>query len=165
LILAEVESTMPFLYGKMSAFDVDLFNNKSRVRSISGSRNNSIPLEDHTWMEKIPKTKSLSAYEPTSKVYIPSPRRLALESKLKEVMIDSQAIYERGSYFVPDRTTYNVEIRCYHFKGEYQFVEMDSLNNKRRYSRVYKDKSLALQKYRQGRIFWAEDFPKSSRGK
>jgi len=156
---------MPQLYGKMSAFDVDLFNNKSRVRSISGSRNNATPLEDHTWMENIPKTKSLSAYEPTTKAYIPSPRRIALETKLKEVLIDSQAVYERGSYFVPDRTTYHVEIRCHHFRGQYQFVEMDSLNNKRRYSKVYNDKKLALQKYRQGRIFWAGDFPKSSRGK
>lgn len=144
---------MPFLYGKMSAFDIDLFNNRGRIRSTQGRRDQMIPLDDHTWVNKVPKTKHLSAYEPTTKAYIPSPRRMALEAKLNERKSEEDKF---KLYFVVERRGTEGELRCYFHQGVYKFVEIDGM--KRRESNPYKGKDLAMSKYRRGRIFWAGDF-------
>jgi len=145
---------MPRLYGRMSAHDIDLFKNKQRIRSTRGGRTDAVPVENNTWVTPIPKTKHLSAYEPTSKAYIPSPRRLSLERKLEEIVAnekqrfwDSNIRFKMGEY-----------IYCYVFKGQFGFVEFDEQGNKVRYSNLYKDRALALSKYRRGKIYWAGNF-------
>lgn len=140
---------MPFLYGKMSAFDIDLFNNRSRTQSSQGRRDQMIPLEDNTWVQKVPRTKHLSAYEPTTKAYIPSPRRLALESKLNEIVKSDMSDFTKWLSFMVEP-----QLRCHFHKGVYVFVELDVQGNQRRYSNPYKGKDLAMTKYRRGRIFW-----------
>lgn len=140
---------MPFLYGKMSAFDIDLFNNRSRTQSAQGRRDQMIPLEDNTWVQKVPRTKHLSAYEPTTKAYIPSPRRLALESKLNEIVKSDMSDFRRWLSFMVEPN-----LRCHFHRDVYVFVELDDKGNQRRHSNPYKGKDLAMAKYRRGKIFW-----------
>jgi hypothetical protein len=161
------ERQMPFLYGKMSAFDIDLFKNKSRIRSTRGERTNSTPVEHNTWTQEVPRTRHLSAYEPTTKTYIPSARRLTLERKLEEKVIadglangwknNRQASFDHKLHFVVRRNEQG-ELRCYYHRDIYEFVEVNPDGVKLRYSNPYKGKELALSKFRRGRIFWAGDF-------
>lgn len=146
---------MPFLYGKMSARDIDLFNNRGRTQSAQGRRDQMIPLEDNTWVQKVPRTKHLSAYEPTTKAYIPSPRRLALESKLQEIVANDRSDFAKWlSFMMPNSKFYN-DLRCHFHKDVYVFVELNDHGDERRYSNPYNGKDLAMAKYRRGKIFWA----------
>jgi hypothetical protein len=145
---------MPRLYGKMPAFDIDLFKNKQRIRSTRGGRTDSIPIENNTWVQAIPKTKHLSAYEPTSKTYIPTPRRIALERKLEEIVAqDKRAFWDSNIRFKIGERLY-----CYVFRGQFGFVEFDERGNNIRYSNLYKSRGIAMDKYRRGKIYWAGNF-------
>jgi len=145
---------MPQLYGRMSAFDIDLFKNKQRIRSTRGGRTDAVPVENNTWVQNIPKTKHLSAYEPTSKTYIPTPRRLTLERKFEEILAQEQRAFWDSTI----RFKLSALLYCYVFKGQFGFVEFDEQGNRVRYSNLYKNKELAMSKYRRGKIFWAGKF-------
>jgi hypothetical protein len=139
----------------MSSYDIDLFKNKQRIRSTRGGRTNCIPVEHNTWVQQVPKTKNLSAYEPTTKTYIPTPRRLALQRKLDEIVAQEQ----RNFWDSNIRFKISEYLFCYVFKGQFGFVELDERGNRVRYSNLYKSRAIAMDKYRRGKIYWAGDFP------
>ena len=143
---------MPQLYGKMSAFDIDLMNNRVRTRSTRGRRDQMVSVENNTWVQEIPRTKHLSSYEPTTKTYIPSPRRLALKTKLDEMVAVDRPFWEVGLFFVVGPNKFYGSLRCYFHKNVYVFVDTE---NKIR-SNPYEGKDFALQRHRRGKIFWAE---------
>lgn len=152
---------------KVEAYDI--FKNRQRVQSTRGSRGNTTPISDNTWMQEVPKTKHLSIRVNTGSgdVYVPTPRRLTLERKLEEKILDDgkkeywasdrQAGFNHELHFVVERNWNMVqgELRLYFHHNIYTFVQVDSLGNRLRYSNPYKGKDLAMTKYRRGKIFWA----------
>lgn len=149
---------------KIEAFDI--FKNRQRVSSTVGPSSNALPKLNNSWTRNIPETKHLSTRhidETGKEHYIPTPRLLALHSKLQERLTQDGVEFWQGSLryqgfeygyhrIVLRTDTYDVlhymcgnkGVIIKHFKEENRII----------YSRVY-GRQEALDKFEKGKVYWA----------
>lgn len=142
----------------------EIFQNHNRVCSTKGRKDQKEPIANNTFMQEIPRTKHLSTYDPLTKTFIPTPRRLSLERKMEEKIKEQSSVeffcgsdrlsgFTSWNYFVVEGKGKPGELRLYFSRNRWKFVcvFLDSF----RYSNEYSSKEEALIKHRCSRIFWA----------
>jgi hypothetical protein len=124
-------------------------------------------LDDRTFSQEVPETKHISAYDPELNVYIPSPRRIALETKLHSSIVSDQSQtfvqhleHWTGTLRMSGYVTWNFfrigELRLYFSRNRWVFVKV--CDTFLFYSKTYASKTEALSVHKRGKIFWADKY-------
>lgn len=146
--------------------------NTQRSKATTGSGPNTLHNSDNSFMEEVPRTRSLSTYDAESELWVRSERGLVVDTKHAMIVAESkgllgyyrawqgqrhQGVSEFFTLTLEQTEKYKLDLL---FSGnDCMFIYESFLRNVRSISRIYQGREYAMSRYKAESIAWISDEP------